>query len=83
MFFKHSITYSTTQLARIAGIPVASIPLPNILRLREVSARSSEKEREITELFILDLKFHTIFRIYLQERCDFIQMMQHLFVNFE
>ena len=34
-----------------------------VLRLRDVSARSSKKEREITELFILDLKCHTIFHI--------------------
>ena len=37
--------------------------LPNVLRLRNVGARSSKKEREITALFILDLKSHTIFHI--------------------
>ena len=42
---------------------VEATPLPNVLRLRDVNAHSSEKEREITELFILDRESYTMFHI--------------------
>ena len=49
----------------LAPIDTIRTPLPNVLRLRDVSTQCSQlkKEREITELFILNRESHTILHI--------------------